>query len=306
MQYRPLGNTGLKVSALTLGTVELGLDYGFKGSAHYSRPSRADAVKLVRHSIDRGVNLIDTARAYGDAESVVGEAVSESPVKPMIATKVAITAETKPEDVFTSVETSLRELRAGQVELLQIHSATLAALANRPALDALLEVRERGLALHVAASIYTVDEALASLSTDWARSVQVPFNMLDQRMADRVFPVSTGAGRGILVRSAFLRGVLTPAVDEIPAQLATLGEAAHRALALLGTTKQDLASWALRFVLSFDAVSSVIAGVRTIEEVDANIDAAELGPWPMDLFARRPEFAVNDPIVSPANWQGLI
>lgn len=306
MQYRPLGNTGLQVSAITLGTVELGLDYGFKGSAHYARPSRSGGVKLVRHSIDRGINFIDTARAYGEAESVVGEAVSESPVKPMIATKVAITADTKPEDVFASVETSLRELRLERVEVLQIHSATAAALANRPALDALLAVRERGLAVHVATSIYTAEEALASLSTDWAQSVQVPFNMIDQQMADRVFPASIAAARGILVRSAFLRGVLTPAVDEIPAKLAPLRAAAHRALGVLGASKQELASWALRFVLSFDAVSSVIAGVRTIEEVDANIDAAQLGPWPMDLFARRPEFAVNDPIVSPANWQDLI
>lgn len=306
MHYRPLGNTGLRVSAITLGTVELGLDYGFKGSAHYARPSRADAVKLVRHSIDRGINLIDTARAYGDAESVVGEAVSQSPVKPMIATKVQITADTKAADVFSSVETSLRELRAERVDLLQIHSATAAALANGAALDALLSVRDRGLALHVATSIYTIDEALASLSTSWARSVQVPFNMLDQQMADRVFPASAGANRGILVRSAFLRGVLTPALDEIPAKLSALGTAAHRALGILGASKQDLASWALRFVLSFDAVSSVIAGVRTIEEVDANIAAAELGSWPADPFSRRAEFAVNDPIVSPANWQDLI
>ena len=143
MLYRPLGNTGLQVSAITLGTVELGLDYGFKGSSHYGRPSRADSVKLVRHAIDRGINFIDTARAYGEAESVVGEAVAESPVKPMIATKVQINGETRPEDVFASVETSLRELRMERVEMIQIHSATVAALANRAAIDALLEVRER-------------------------------------------------------------------------------------------------------------------------------------------------------------------
>lgn len=306
MLYRPLGNTGLQVSAITLGTVELGLDYGFKGSAHYGRPSRADSVKLVRHAIDRGINFIDTARAYGEAESVVGEAVAESPVKPMIATKVQINGETRPEDVFASVETSLRELRMERVEMIQIHSATVAALANRAAIDALLEVRERGLTTHVATSIYTLDEARASIALDWSRSIQVPFNMIDQQMAAGVFPESLAAGRGILIRSAFLRGVLTPAVDEIPEKLAPLRQAAYRALEVLGASKQELPSWAVRFVLSFDAVSSVIAGVRTIEEVDQNIDASEAGPWPQELFSRRGEFALDDPIVSPANWQGLI
>jgi aryl-alcohol dehydrogenase-like predicted oxidoreductase len=155
-------------------------------------------------------------------------------------------------------------------------------------------------------SVYSVAEALASTATPWSTCVQVPFNMLDQQMADLVFPRAAAAGRGVLVRSAFLRGVLTERIDEIPERLSALGAAARTALGVLGATKAELASYALRFVLSFNEVSSVIVGVRSVAELDANIEAAACGPWPMEAMARRAEFAVNDPIVSPTTWQGLI
>ena len=67
MEYRQLGSTGLRVSRVTLGTVELGMDYGFRGSPHYSRPDPQQAINIVHRALDLGINLIaplaSTARA---------------------------------------------------------------------------------------------------------------------------------------------------------------------------------------------------------------------------------------------------
>ena len=70
MPMRTLGRTGLEVSAFALGTVELGLDYGIQAPGHSGRPVREDAIRLVHYALDAGINLIDTARAYGNSEEL--------------------------------------------------------------------------------------------------------------------------------------------------------------------------------------------------------------------------------------------
>ena len=304
MRYRKLGNTDLLVSELALGTVELGLDYGFKDSAHYSRPSFEESVRLVLHALDSGITLIDTARAYGDAEAVVGEALRRTSLRPVVATKVAITAATRPAEVGASVERSLRELGVESVDLVQIHSATAASLYNHDAMGALEEMVRQGKTRYLGASIYTTDEALGAMDRGGLQSLQAPFNMLDQAMMDDVFPRAWGLGVGVLVRSAFLRGVLTPQAASLPEPLAPLRDAAMRALG--GADVAELAPMALRFCLSFEPVTSVIVGVRNVAELDANIAASNRGQLDDGFLERRREFAVRGPMVNPQSWQGLI
>ena len=90
MQYSTLGNTNLKVSRLALGTVELGMDYGFRNSAHYKRPDVDDAIRIVHRSLDLGINFLDTARGYGESETILGRALRGKRYQVIIASKVAI------------------------------------------------------------------------------------------------------------------------------------------------------------------------------------------------------------------------
>ena len=87
MKYRALGRTGLTVSALSLGTVSLGVDYGIAAPGGFGRPAEDEAIRLVRAAIDCGVTLIDTAPAYGDSERIVGRAAGRDP-RVIVATKV--------------------------------------------------------------------------------------------------------------------------------------------------------------------------------------------------------------------------
>jgi aryl-alcohol dehydrogenase-like predicted oxidoreductase len=300
MRQRPLGNTGLTVSEITLGTVEIGMDYGFRGSSHYTKPERSEAVRMLERAMDLGVTLFDTARAYGEAEEIIGLLGR----KPLIATKLSVDGATRREDVFHSVETSLRLLRADAVDLLQIHRATPEALGNPDALGALADLQTQGKARFLGASVYTEDEALAVIGHPLLRTVQLAFNALDQGMARRAFPAAQDRGRGVLVRSAFLRGVLTGQVNGLPEKLAPLRVAALRFLE--GQPVERLAEYALRFCLSFDAVSSVVVGVRSVAELEANAEAAAGGPLAEALMARREEWAVSGGLESPVHWKGMI
>ncbi|MEZ4616471.1 MAG: aldo/keto reductase [Caldilineaceae bacterium] len=88
MHYRTLGRTGLKVSALALGTVELGMDYGIGTPDHFVRPPEMAAIALVHAALDVGINFIDTARAYGESEVVLGKALRGRRDQVVLATKV--------------------------------------------------------------------------------------------------------------------------------------------------------------------------------------------------------------------------
>ena len=78
MDYRILGRSGLRVSALALGTVELGLDYGITLPGEFGRPAESEAIRLIHAALDAGINLLDTARAYGESEPVLGRALHDA------------------------------------------------------------------------------------------------------------------------------------------------------------------------------------------------------------------------------------
>lgn len=315
MRYRELGNTGLRVSEVALGTVELGLNYGFTGSAHYQRPASAESIKLIRRAVELGINLIDTARAYGDSESLIGEALQGLSPRPYIATKVYLPDELLSGDfrklrrtIVSSVETSLRALRIDTLDLIQIHNTKSETLHCEEVFAVLEELKGRGMIQLIGASCAARGEANASeiVRSGLVSVLQAPFNLLDQELARSVFPTAELAGKGILIRTAFLRGVLTNHLDSIPARLAPLRERALAAVRLLRVEVESLAEAALRFCLSFPAVSSVITGVRSIGELETNLAAAARGPLSTDMLKRLSEIDFKDKkLVDTAQWQDL-
>ena len=88
MQKRLLGRSGLSVSPLGLGTVELGMDYGLRVPHAYEKPTETDAIRIVHAALAHGINLIDTARAYGESEAIVGRALRGRCEQVVLATKV--------------------------------------------------------------------------------------------------------------------------------------------------------------------------------------------------------------------------
>src|SRR5262245_6744898 len=134
---RPLGNTGIGVSAVALGTVELGIDYGFRGSSAYQRPARDEALSLVRQAVDLGINLIDTAPSYGESESILGEACDGIPGRPYFATKITVPTEDADAAIRRSIENSRRALQVETLDAVQIHNPTPENLTSREVLRAL-------------------------------------------------------------------------------------------------------------------------------------------------------------------------
>jgi len=299
--YRQLGTTGLTVSALSLGTVSLGVDYGIAAPGEFGRPDEADAIALVRAARDCGITLFDTAPAYGDSERIVGTAVGRDP-RAIIATKVPASGSSQA--VIASIESSLRALRRDALDIVQIHNATPDTIDNRALTDALLDAKRRGLVRAIGASVYGEEAALAVIASGAFGVLQVALNALDQRMRDRVLPAAVAAGVGVVVRSAFLKGALTAKAQWLPEALAPVRDAGRRARDLLAGGSWDaLPEAAMRFCLSVPDVASVLTGARTRPELDAALAAEATGPLDAATLAASARLALtDDALLNPSRW----
>jgi aryl-alcohol dehydrogenase-like predicted oxidoreductase len=296
------------VSALSLGTVALGVDYGIAAPGGFGHPSEDDAIGLIRAALDRGVTLVDTAPAYGDSERIVGRAAGRDP-RAIIATKITPPAPPDVDSGFSrtviaSLECSLRALGRDTVDIVQIHNATREMIEEGAVTDALLEALRRGLVRVIGASVYGEDAALAVIRSGRYGVLQIAFNALDQRMMREVLPAADAAGIGVIVRSAFLKGALTPKAQWLPDPLAALRESAARARDVIAGGSWDrLPEAAMRFCLSVPHVASVLTGARTIGELDEAIAAEAAGPLDPALVARASALAITDEhLLNPSHW----
>jgi aryl-alcohol dehydrogenase-like predicted oxidoreductase len=324
VKYRPLGRTGLSVSALSLGTVSLGIDYGIAAPGAFDRPSEDDAIALIRAAVDRGITLIDTAPAYGDAERLVGRAVGRDP-RAIVATKTpplqdvvsgpatgsgpvrVVSRDGFSGTVILSIESSLRALGRDTIDILQLHNATRAMLAARELTDALLDAQRRGLVRVLGATVYGEDAASAAIDSGLFGVIQVAFNVLDQRMMRDVIPAAHAAGVGVVARSALLKGALTPKASWLPDALAPLREAAVRARDALANGSWDaLPRAAMRFCLSAPHVASVLTGARTLAELESAFGAEADGQLDRDAMSAAARLAIDaDTLLNPSRWPPL-
>ena len=314
MRLRKLGNTGFTASEVSLGTAEIGLDYGFKGSPQYSRPALQDSIRLIRRAADRGINWLDTARAYGNSEEVIGRALKDLSPRPRISSKVIfdrpvseMDAAAQRDQVFQSIESSLRALQVDAIDLLYIHNATAKLLREATIRDSLEEARSQGKILLAGATCYGEEDALATLKDPLFQVLQVPFSLLNQKMRQRVFPEAARKGVGVFVRSVFLRGVLTPQIDFLPERLAPLRKQASKILQVLGSEVDGLAEAAVRFCLSLPEISSVLMGLKNEAELESNVSGLSRGPLPEAMMPALSGLSLSDPaLVDPTHWQDLI
>ena len=309
MRVRTLGRTGLVVSEIGLGTVELGLDYGVPVGGEHLRPTEEQAARLLHRALDRGVTLVDTARAYGASEEVIGRALAGRRGEYVLATKLApLVDEGQPDDVLreavhASIAASLRALRTDVIDLLLLHRAPVETVRRGRVLAAIREAQAAGEVRFVGASTYGVEEPLAALDDGGYDVLQVAYNLADRSMAEEVLPRAARQGVGIVVRSVLLRGVLTHRAAYLPDALGELRGAVERLAALAEGARCTLPEMAYRFALAHPAVSSALVGTARVEELEAALGYAEQGPLAPALIEAIAGVTVRDTAqLNPATW----
>lgn len=306
MQHRRLGNTDLYASEIALGTVELGLNYGIAADGRHRKPEEVDAVRLLNEAVDMGVNLIDTARAYGDSEEIIGKALMHRRSEVLLATKISpltgddLQGPNLHSRVQDSLETSLRMLQTEYVDLLMIHSVTTETIGSCDALvEMLQQFRQKGYARYVGASVYGT-AAEETLLCSGLQCLQIAYSALDRRSETITLPTAMRRGVGIVLRSVLLRGAITPLYRSLPASLAPLAEAVVQLEGLADAAGMSLPELAFRYVLSADAVA--LCGTSRITELQTAIQAAGKGGLGEELMHSIRCIQVDPFLLNPSNW----
>lgn len=319
MQYRPLGNSELKVSALSLGTVALGMAYGIastEGGDHSSSgnapPSLSESTRLIHMAIESGINFIDTARGYGRSEEVLGHALQDRREKVILATKLSgydsqgkrLHGASLRQHMEASIATSLKLLRTDYVDLLMLHSAPVDLLQDGEAVELLKQYRQNGIARTIGATTYGIEAPKLAIEHD-LNAIQVAYNILDQRMADEILPLAAEKGVGVVVRSVFLKGALTPRANDLPAHLDNLKQQSHKikTFAQALSPSQSQIEIALKFVLSQPNIATVLVGVRNEAELAASVKAANDPPLADGILNQLEKLRWDDEeMLNPGNW----
>jgi aryl-alcohol dehydrogenase-like predicted oxidoreductase len=302
MKYRKLGRTGFDISEIGYGA------WGISG-AQWLGAQDGESLAALRLAIELGCNFIDTALAYGDghSEQLVGRAVRDAGHKIYVATKVPPKNMLWParpgvgiQDVFPeeyvlrSTERSLKNLGLDTIDLLQLHVWNEEWTAGDEWRSAFDKLKQSGKVLAVGLSLndHLPDTGLDAIDTGLIDAVQVIYNVFDQGPERRLFPKCIEKNIGVLARVPLDEGALTGNVTEAttfpPGDFRNhyfggdrKRQVAEHVAALrrdLGPNQSSLAEVALRFCISHPAVSTVIPGMRSRRNVEANCHVSDLGP----------------------------
>jgi aryl-alcohol dehydrogenase-like predicted oxidoreductase len=310
MNKRTLGRTGLEVSEIGYGS------WGI-GKTSWIGADDQESLKSLHKAIDLGLNFIDTALGYGHghSERLIGQLLKERSEQIYVATKIppknrqwparegVPVEETFPGDhVIESTEESLRNLGIETIDLQQFHVWSDDWVDQGDWLEAIEKLKKQGKINHFGISIndYQPSNAIKLIETGLVDSVQVIYNIFDQSPEDELFPTCQKHNVGVIVRVALDEGGLTGRITPETA----FAEGDFRNNYFRGDRKQELvtridkittdlnisteqmAETALRFVLSHPAVSTVIPGMRSIQNVERNCQIGDGQGLPQEMVQK--------------------
>ncbi len=269
-------------SEMTLGTVQFGMDYGIVNRT--GKPPRLAAVAMTREAIAHGVRSLDTARAYGESEEVLKDALAgawRSRVE--VITKLdplsSLPADSRSADVRAAVDESVRNsclaLGVEKLQTLLLHRWSLRTQWRGAAWNRLLELRATGTIGALGVSVYHPHEALEALEDAEVRHIQVPFNVLDYRWRECKVPEAACRRQDVIVhaRSVLLQGLLAHSIEEWPAtfqhNLASFAGRLASCASRLG--RESVVDLCLAYVRSQNWIASLVLGCETMDQVRENL-----------------------------------
>ncbi|MEU8360114.1 aldo/keto reductase [Nonomuraea sp. NPDC048882] len=301
MRYRILGGTGIEVSTFCLGTMM----FGAAGN-----PDHDDSIRIIHTALDHGINFVDTADMYsaGESEEIVGKALQGRRDEVVLATKVHFPMGEGPNRggnsrrwIVREVEASLKRLRTDWIDLYQIHRFDHRTDIEET-LSALTDLVRQGKIRAFGSSAFPAHETVEAYHVARQRGLyrfrteQPPYNILARGIEGDVLPTAQRLGMGVLSYSPLGWGFLTgryrkgQEIDltrgraaraperfdpSIPVNAAKL-DVVEELVKLADELGRTLPELAIAFVAAHPAITSVILGPRTMEQLEGLLKGASL------------------------------
>lgn len=314
MHFRKLGRTDIDVSEIGFGAWAIGGSWGAQ--------DENDSIAALNRALDLGVNFIDTAAGYGDGKSerIIGQVLKNRSEKVWVATKTPplpghwppspydVAEERYPEKYLReNVEERLRNLGTDCLDILQLHTWTRAWNKNPAPLDVLKKLQAEGKIRYIGISTPEHDQnsLIDLMRQGYLDVVQVIYNIFEQEPAAELLPAALEHNVGVLVRVVFDEGILTgkyTAETQFPEddfrRNYFAGDRIERAVKRVQKIEADIANSALtmpqvalKFALAHPAVSTIIAGIRNVQQAEANVAASDGVALTPELLSKLREHA---------------
>jgi len=299
MQYRELGRTGWKVSAISFGAWAIGGTWG--------DVKDDESLAALNRALDLGVNFFDTADGYGDghSEQLLGKLRKERSEKFYVATKIGrrlnphVASGYNKENLTAFVERSLKNLDMEALDLVQLHCPPTQVFYMPEVFDILDGLVKDGKLLHYGVSVEKVEEALKAIEYPNVKTVQIIFNIFRQRPMDLFFGEAGRRKVGIIARIPLSSGMLTGKMNRSSTfqaddhrQFNRNGEGFDKGETFSGLDYETglqavdelrsivpagmtLTQMALRWILMHPAVACTIPGAKRPSQVEENVAAAD-------------------------------
>jgi aryl-alcohol dehydrogenase-like predicted oxidoreductase len=303
---------GRNAAELVMGSVQLGLAYG--AANRTGKPAHGAALKLVQRATEAGITQFDTARAYGDSEDRLGEALAGKRCVRTI-TKLSPLGELAPDAprgavhaaVDRSIDDSLAALRRDRLDCLLLHRATHMHAHGGAVWERLIERLEDGSVLSLGVSVQSPDEAAEALACADVGHIQLPFNLLDWRWDETAARLRARRSVTVHARSVFLQGVLAagdpsvwPRLDGVDAaalveNIAALAEAFGR---------ESPADLCIAYARGQDWIDGLVVGLETDDQLEDNLRLFLKPPLSREDCARVAAALPRVPerLLNPALW----
>jgi len=293
---------------LCLGTVQFGLAYGIHNKT--GKPDRKEVFAMLDHALEQGIEYIDTAAAYGNAEELLGEYFSSRKV----AADIKVISKLMPnliEDdcleaeplVIKEIEKSLQRLHLDCLEGYLLHTPT--NFYNPSIMRGLKQAKEMGLIKKLGVSIYETQHALDVVASGLVDYIQVPYNVFDQRLDQTEF-YSLAQANGVMVfgRAPFLQGLLFMQPEEVPEHLARARDYLREFAQVISRYQLPPVEASLLFSVQNPGIDRVVFGVDHLQQLQEDI--AVLANCSDDMEAReelKKHFSkMEKEIIFPSLW----
>lgn len=302
-----------KKTKLVLGTVQLGMKYGLNNSV--GQPTKEDSFLILDKALALGIEIFDTAWAYGVSEDVIGSWIKSR----SLAGKIKVISKLKPhvlndypdgtkssDIVRMELEKSLKRLSLDYLDGYLLHSPQYVYLNH--VIAGLQKSKKDGIVKNIGVSIYDEAEALQAVELD-IDYIQIPYNVFDQRLdATNFFDLAKKNKITVFARSPFLQGLLLMKPDQIPSHLTYLRPYLEKFIGLAAKYNLTPTEAALGFALGSRA-DHIVFGVDTKEQLIHNADIVKKSLSAVDkglLVEIKESFKdLNKGAINPSLWNKI-
>jgi aryl-alcohol dehydrogenase-like predicted oxidoreductase len=270
------------ISKMTLGTVQLGLNYGIANDE--GKPDREKAFRILDSALASGVNCLDTAADYGDSEKVIGEYLHSVSKRSelFIVTKLKLGNITEADvemKMMRSVENSLRNLHTDYLDILLLHDANDFSGFGKEINTVIGRLLSEGTIRMAGASCYKFREIEQMLGEEMYQAFQIPVNLLDMRIT-RSIGSEKLMNKLIFVRSVYLQGLFFMDPSTLKGNLREIEPFLNKINEISEELNITVAKLAVCYVNSLSYINSLVVGADNPEQV--KINSGLLGSVPFD------------------------